>query len=78
MQKKSDKKRNRPNPPAPEPKRLCGSIAEPFRNPPNPPLSKGGEGGFLEFVANLGANPFLKAYAFSATLRGKSGPCGGA
>jgi hypothetical protein len=48
-----------PNPDEPEPKRLCDSVAEPSRNPPNPPLSKGGEGGFLESVANLRTNAFL-------------------
>jgi hypothetical protein len=31
-------------------------------NPPNPPLSKGGEGGFLKFLANLGANSSLRDY----------------
>jgi hypothetical protein len=29
--------------------------------PPNPPLSKGGEGGFLKFIANLSAKSFLSA-----------------
>jgi len=30
-------------------------------NLPNPPLSKGGEGGFLKFVAKLRRKPFLRS-----------------
>jgi hypothetical protein len=51
----------KPNPAEPQPKILACGIAEPSRNPPNPLLTKGGEGGFLKFVANLRANPFLRA-----------------
>jgi hypothetical protein len=36
----------------------CGMDNFP-RNPPNPPLSKGGQGGFLELVANLGLTSSL-------------------
>jgi hypothetical protein len=46
----------RPNPAKPEPKRLCCRMDELPGNPPNPPLSTGGEGGFLKFLATLGAN----------------------
>jgi hypothetical protein len=31
-------------------------------NPPNPSLSKGGRGGFLEFVANLHTTSFARDY----------------
>jgi len=34
------------NPAEPEPKRLCGGIAEPSRNPPNPPGQRGARGDF--------------------------------
>jgi hypothetical protein len=34
------------NPAEPEPKRLCGGMAEPSRNPPNPPGQRGARGDF--------------------------------
>jgi hypothetical protein len=46
-----------PNPAKPEPKGLCCHMDE---FPGNPPPVKGGEGGFLKFLANLGANSFLR------------------
>jgi len=64
----------KPNAAEPEPKKLCGGIAEPPRNPPNPPLSKGGEGGFLEFVANLRFN-FVVASYFVSTLHSSVFAC---
>src|SRR3989304_2627076 len=42
-----------PNPAAPEPKKARCGMDEFPANPPNPPLSKGGQGGFPKLGANL-------------------------
>jgi hypothetical protein len=50
-----------PNPAKLEPKGYVAVLMNSPGIPPNPPLSKGGEGGFLKFLANLGARSFLSA-----------------
>ena len=49
-----------PNPAEPEPNGTCCDMDEFLTNPPNPPLSKGGEGGFVKFGANLCTTSFLR------------------
>ena len=49
-----------PNPAEPDPNGRCCDMDEFPANPPNPPLSKGGQGGFLKFGANLRTTSFLR------------------
>jgi hypothetical protein len=49
-----------PKPGEPEPDSACWGMDEFPANPPNPPLSKGGQGGFLKFGGNLRAISFLR------------------